>query len=145
MGGNKNTKIINPYQLPVSVSEALECVKKDIKDVLSSRDLELRLLFDKVSACSGKMLRTSLLLLFAANSGKITEDHKKAAISIELIHLGSLLHDDVVDGSEQRRGEKSFNSVFGSMKALLMGDYLVSKALYISADCFSKNDYKSIF
>ncbi|MBZ7938381.1 polyprenyl synthetase family protein [Campylobacter sp. W0014] len=75
---------------------------------------------------SGKKLRSKLLLA-------ISGENKGALIicaAIELIHLASLLHDDIIDESELRRGSKSVNSEFGTKNALMLGDILYSKAFY---------------
>ncbi|EAH8542272.1 TPA: polyprenyl synthetase family protein [Campylobacter coli] len=75
---------------------------------------------------SGKKLRSKLLLAIAgenANSYKI-------CAAIELIHLASLLHDDIIDESKLRRGAKSVNAEFGTKNALMLGDILYSKAFY---------------
>ncbi|MGH2327307.1 polyprenyl synthetase family protein [Campylobacter taeniopygiae] len=75
---------------------------------------------------SGKKLRSKLLLA-------ISGENKEALIicaAIELIHLASLLHDDIIDESELRRGSKSVNSEFGTKNALMLGDILYSKAFY---------------
>lgn len=77
----------------------------------------------------GKMLRSSLVLAIA---GKSQESLRLCAI-IELIQLASLLHDDVIDESQMRRGKKSLNACFGSKNAVMLGDALYSKAFYYLA------------
>ena len=75
---------------------------------------------------SGKKLRSKLLLSIA---GESKEAYNLCAI-IELIHLASLLHDDIIDESDLRRGAKSINAEFGAKNALMLGDILYSKAFY---------------
>ncbi|MBM0637629.1 hexaprenyl-diphosphate synthase [Campylobacter sp. VicNov18] len=75
---------------------------------------------------TGKKLRSKLLLAIALES----EDAYKICAIIELIHLASLLHDDIIDESELRRGAKSLNALFGTKNALMLGDILYSKAFY---------------
>ena len=75
---------------------------------------------------SGKKLRSKLLLSIA---GENELSYKLCAV-IELIHLASLLHDDIIDESELRRGAKSVNAKFGAKNALMLGDILYSKAFY---------------
>ncbi len=77
-------------------------------------------------ANSGKKLRSKLLLSI---TGKSELAFKICAI-IELIHLASLLHDDIIDESDLRRGAKSMNARFGAKNALMLGDILYSKAFY---------------
>lgn len=74
----------------------------------------------------GKMLRTKLILCIAPNSDKSV----KLASIVELIHLASLLHDDVIDSSLQRRGSASFNAKFGDKNAIMLGDILYSYAFH---------------
>lgn len=75
---------------------------------------------------SGKKLRSKLLLAIADES----EIAFKICAAIELIHLASLLHDDIIDESELRRGARSVNAEFGTKNALMLGDILYSKAFY---------------
>ena len=81
----------------------------------------------------GKMMRPILLLLVARLTGKINEQVLHAAVALELLHTASLVHDDVVDESDRRRGQKSLNALLGNKAAVLVGDFLLSKALYHSA------------
>nr|MCR4941418.1 polyprenyl synthetase family protein [Campylobacter sp.] len=81
-------------------------------------------MFSKVS--SGKKLRSKLLLKIAPNDEKA---YKLCAI-IELIHLASLLHDDVIDESTLRRGKPSINAIFGTKDAVMLGDILYSKGFF---------------
>ncbi|EAH7394537.1 hexaprenyl-diphosphate synthase [Campylobacter jejuni] len=74
----------------------------------------------------GKKLRSKLLLAIADES----EIAFKICAAIELIHLASLLHDDIIDESELRRGARSVNAEFGTKNALMLGDILYSKAFY---------------
>ncbi|ANZ58400.1 trans-hexaprenyltranstransferase [Fructilactobacillus lindneri] len=78
---------------------------------------------------NGKMLRSALLLL-AANLGTkpdIDQQYEKAAASIEIIHLASLVHDDVIDESDLRRGKETLNFNFGIHNAVYLGDYLFTQ------------------
>lgn len=76
----------------------------------------------------GKRLRPMLLLLAAKALGKVEEPHLIMAAVIEFIHTATLLHDDVVDESELRRGKESANAVWGNAASVLVGDYLYSSA-----------------
>lgn len=75
---------------------------------------------------SGKKLRSKLLLSIAPEH----EDSVVLCAIIELIHLASLLHDDIIDGSALRRGARSINAAFGTKNALMLGDILYSKAFF---------------
>jgi octaprenyl-diphosphate synthase len=76
----------------------------------------------------GKRLRPMLLLLAAKALGAIDQKHLLLAAVIEFIHTATLLHDDVVDESELRRGKESANAVWGNAASVLVGDYLYSSA-----------------
>jgi octaprenyl-diphosphate synthase len=79
----------------------------------------------------GKRLRPLLVLLIARACGYQGQHHVDLAAVIELIHTATLLHDDVVDNSELRRGHQTANRVFGNEAAILVGDFLYSKAFQI--------------
>ncbi|MGZ8153239.1 MAG: octaprenyl diphosphate synthase [Methylovulum sp.] len=76
----------------------------------------------------GKRLRPMLLLLAAKALGEVNDRHLIMAAVIEFIHTATLLHDDVVDESDLRRGKESANAVWGNAASVLVGDYLYSSA-----------------
>jgi octaprenyl-diphosphate synthase len=76
----------------------------------------------------GKRLRPMLLLLAAKALGGVNDNHLILAAVIEFIHTATLLHDDVVDESDLRRGKESANAVWGNAASVLVGDYLYSSA-----------------
>ena len=82
---------------------------------------------------AGKRMRPMLILLMAKNFGKISDITQHAAVGLELLHTASLVHDDVVDESTERRGQASVNATYNNKVAVLVGDYILSTALlYIS-------------
>ncbi|MDX1481033.1 MAG: octaprenyl diphosphate synthase [Woeseiaceae bacterium] len=82
----------------------------------------------------GKRLRPVIVLLAARALGYTGEQHIRAAAIIEFIHTATLLHDDVVDASERRRGRDSANTVFGNQASVLVGDFLYSRAFQMMVD-----------
>lgn len=78
---------------------------------------------------AGKRMRPMLILLMAKNFGEITDVTLHAAVGLELLHTASLVHDDVVDESAERRGQASVNAVYDNKVAVLVGDYILSTAL----------------
>lgn len=84
---------------------------------------------DHIRRGAGKRFRPTLLLLAAKHDGRVDPAAVTAAASVELIHTATLLHDDVIDESDVRRGLPSINSRWGETAALIMGDYLYGKAL----------------
>ena len=82
---------------------------------------------------AGKRMRPMLILLMAKNFGVVTNTTQCAAVGLELLHTASLVHDDVVDESSERRGQASVNAVYNNKVAVLVGDYILSTALlYVS-------------
>ena len=79
----------------------------------------------------GKRLRPILVLLSARLLGKINEQTLRAATFIEMVHSATLIHDDVVDNANQRRGKASVKAEFGNLSAVLAGDYLLAKAMLL--------------
>lgn len=77
----------------------------------------------------GKRMRPILMLLIAKNYGEVSNVTQDAAIGLELLHTASLVHDDVVDESEERRGQASVNATYNNKTAVLVGDFILSTAL----------------
>jgi len=82
----------------------------------------------------GKMLRPGLVLLSGACCGEITDVHIRVAAIVEMIHNATLLHDDVIDEGQKRRGEPTVNSLYGNEFAVLLGDFLLSRVFRMCAD-----------
>ena len=78
---------------------------------------------------AGKRMRPMLILLMAKNFGQITPSTQHAAVGLELLHTASLVHDDVVDESQERRGQASVNATYDNKVAVLVGDFILSTAL----------------
>ncbi|MBR3472085.1 MAG: polyprenyl synthetase family protein [Prevotella sp.] len=78
---------------------------------------------------AGKRMRPMLILLMAKNFGQITASTQHAAVGLELLHTASLVHDDVVDESQERRGQASVNATYDNKVAVLVGDFILSTAL----------------
>lgn len=101
----------------------MELIDKKIRELVNSLDYGVASdMFHQIS--SGKKLRSKLILKIA---GETPQSIMICAI-VELIHLASLLHDDVIDDSSLRRGKPSINSLFGTKNAIMLGDILYSKA-----------------
>ena len=88
---------------------------------------------------SGKRMRPILILLIAKSFGKISEVTQNAAVGLELLHTASLVHDDVVDESERRRGQASVNAIYDNKVAALVGDYILSTALLFVSHTHSES------
>lgn len=82
-----------------------------------------------VGESSGKMMRPMLMMLVAKSAGEINTKTFAAATAMEMLHTASLLHDDVIDESDKRRGRQSLNARYNNNIAVLTGDFLFSQAL----------------
>lgn len=84
---------------------------------------------DHIRHRTGKRMRPMLILLIAKAFGEVTDVTQHAAVGLELLHTASLVHDDVVDDSAERRGQASVNNMYGNKVAVLVGDFILSTAL----------------
>lgn len=96
---------------------------------LSHSDGLLSQALDYIRQRAGKRMRPMLILLMAKNFGKVSETTHRAGVGLELLHTASLVHDDIVDESKERRGQASVNAVYDNKVSVLVGDYILSAAL----------------
>lgn len=105
-----------------------------IIDQLSSDVVLINQISQYIIHGGGKRLRPLLLMLVARALTSQGQDHTKAAAIIEFIHTATLLHDDVVDESDLRRGKETANNVFGNAASVLTGDFLYSRAFQMMVE-----------
>lgn len=86
-------------------------------------------IFGRIKERAGKRMRPMLILLMAKVHGAVNGSTLNAAVGLELLHTASLVHDDVVDESGERRGQASVNALYDNKIAVLVGDYILSTAL----------------
>jgi octaprenyl-diphosphate synthase len=115
-------------------AEDLHAVDRVIRERLSSDVLLINQVAEHIINSGGKRLRPLLVVVAARACGIETNQHREAAAIIEFIHTATLLHDDVVDGSELRRGRDTANAVWGNEASVLVGDYLYSRAFEMMVD-----------
>ena len=96
---------------------------------LTYTDGLLEMVLKHIRQRGGKRMRPMLILLMAKNFGEVSKVTKNAAVGLELLHTASLVHDDVVDESGERRGQPSVNATYDNKVAVLVGDYILSTAL----------------
>jgi octaprenyl-diphosphate synthase len=94
---------------------------------------DINQLLEHVRGRSGKMIRPGLVLLAGGCCGKITDEHIRVAAIVEMIHNATLLHDDVIDEGQQRRGRPTVNNLLGNETAVLLGDFLLSRVFKMCA------------
>lgn len=121
--------MITLEQLYDPISKELEVYRAKFAESLRHEDDLLGQVLEHVRRRGGKMMRPVLVLLTAKEFGIVGEAAYRSAITLELLHTASLLHDDVVDESNERRGQSSVNAVYDNKIAVLVGDYILSTAL----------------
>lgn len=114
----------------LAYEDAYELVKKEIKHALTRSPRIISDYLTHLSNSQGKMIRAVSVLVCAEDEDrKINSGAVQAAASIEIIHLASLVHDDVIDNADLRRGQETLQKKFGKRTAVICGDYLLSLAL----------------
>jgi len=113
------------------IKEELEVFDRKLKKSLDSDSPLIYQIANHILERRGKRLRPALVYLSAKANGGKNEKLTLAALAIELLHTATLLHDDVVDQSQTRRGQQTVNSRWGNLVSVLMGDYLFAKAFKI--------------
>lgn len=101
----------------------------DFADSLRSETHRLQSAIDQILNTSGKHIRPLLVLLAAKACGQVTDNTINSAVLLELLHTATLIHDDVIDETKQRRGIPSLNAIFDNRISVLVGDYVLSSAL----------------
>lgn len=131
-------KVISQIKLPVE--KEMELFEKKFYESMSSKVALLNRITHYVVNRKGKQMRPMFVFLVAkmVSEGKVNERTYRGAAVIELIHTATLVHDDVVDDSNRRRGFFSINALWKNKIAVLVGDYLLSKGLLLSID---NNDF----
>ncbi len=109
-------------------SEMLDYLKTWDRCMHSDNAL-LQEVLNHVSARKGKMMRPLLTLLSARLCGSVNADTLYSAVALELMHTATLIHDDVVDESDERRGESSVRKIYDNKVAVLVGDYILARSI----------------
>lgn len=118
------------------IDSQLSRVKELINEQLTSpaEVCDVNRLLKHVRGRSGKMIRPGLVLLAGGCCGKITDEHIQIAAIVEMIHCATLLHDDVIDEGQKRRGRPTINNLWGNEAAVLLGDFLLGRVFEMSAE-----------
>lgn len=121
-------------QISEPINENLSLFNDFFKEAISSKTPLVDLVVKYILKTKGKKIRPLLVMLCAHLIGEINERSYRGAVLVELLHTATLVHDDVVDDSDKRRGFPSINAVWKNKIAVLMGDYLLAKGLMISVE-----------
>ena len=130
----KTTDYVNFQDVAALVSDDIDAVDRLIIKSLESDVALVSKVSEYIVMSGGKRLRPLIVLLVARALGYEGDQHISAAAIIEFIHTATLLHDDVVDSSERRRGKFSANTVFGNQASVLVGDFLYSRSFQMMVD-----------
>ena len=123
------------------IGEELNTFEKKFTESVKSQTPLLDRIMKYIIKRKGKQLRPMFVFLSAKLHGPINESTYRAAALVELLHTATLVHDDVVDESLERRGFFSVNAIWKNKIAVLVGDYLLSKGLLLSTD---NNDFEHL-
>ena len=135
---NRKTGDNNPMLL---FEDAFLQVKNEIEKALTGSPLIIREYLSHLTLSQGKYIRAFSVLTASLNADRmVADDAVKAAAAIEVLHLASLVHDDIIDDSELRRGSITLQKQYGKKTAVICGDYLLSLALRMLSGINEKED-----
>jgi len=120
--------VLSLTQLYAPIAEDMKALDAVIRERLYSDVVLIRQVAEYIIGSGGKRLRPAMVLFTAGAAGYQGSYHRELAAVVEFIHTATLLHDDVVDESELRRGNKTANALFGNAASVLVGDFLYSRA-----------------
>ena len=116
-------------KIEAPVAEQFKRFNEEFAASLRSETLRLQAAIEKILHTNGKHIRPLLVLLTAKACGKVSGHTINSAVFLELLHTATLIHDDVIDETKQRRGVPSLNAIFDNRVSVLVGDYVLSAAL----------------
>ncbi|MCO5614482.1 hypothetical protein L7F22_068765 [Adiantum nelumboides] len=133
-GSMSTTMLLKP------VEQDLQQLDKNLRRLMSEENPLLMAAADQIFGASGKKIRPALVFLVSYATTQltglrdITPQHRKLAEIIEMIHTASLIHDDVLDESDKRRGKETVNQMFGTRVAVLAGDFIFAQTSWLLAN-----------
>lgn len=126
----------------IMYGEAIELVKKEVERALTKSPRMIREYLTHLSYSQGKFIRAVSVITCAEDQeARIHPNAIRVAAAIEILHLATLVHDDIIDNADLRRGKATLQKKYGKRTAVICGDYLLSLALRILADIPNKKDY----
>lgn len=125
---------ISLSSIQAPIEEPMKAFEGKFRQFMKTKVMLLDTIMNYIVQRKGKQMRPMFVFLTAGCVGEITEKTYRGAAHIELLHTATLVHDDVVDESDYRRGFFSINAVWKNKIAVLVGDYLLSKGLLLSVD-----------
>lgn len=126
----------------ITYQQAYEKVKEEVDRTLSTSPFVIREYMKHLSLSTGKYIRTASLLACAMDQDDLIHpDAVKLSAAVEIMHLATLVHDDVIDNAELRRGELSLQKKYGRRTAVICGDYLLCMALKTASLIEDREEY----
>ena len=126
-----NNDITTPFKL---VKGELKDVEAQIRDQVRAFDPSVEPYVDYICNTSGKRIRPALAILAGGATGGVQADHLKIGVILELIHMSTLVHDDIIDGADTRRKVPTANAKWGNGMAVLLGDALFSHSMLLATE-----------
>jgi len=127
----KDTAPTFPFEL---IRSELTSVETAIREQAKAFDPAVEGYVSYVCDTNGKRIRPALSLLAGGTTGEMTPDHRKLGVILELIHVATLVHDDIMDNADIRRGIPTASSKWGNSLSVLLGDCLFSHALMLASE-----------
>ena len=121
-------------EISLPIKKELDTFNELFRKSMASKVAWVDLIAKYILRQKGKKIRPLLVLLSAKVAGSVNERTYRGAVLVELLHTATLVHDDVVDNADKRRGFWSINAIFKNKAAVLMGDYLLSRGLLIAVE-----------
>lgn len=141
---NQNAKMNNDLEL-LEYDAALGCVMKETDKVLLKSPLVIREYTKHLTHSHGKLIRANSVLICAeGENGMVHPNAVKMAAAIEILHLATLVHDDIIDNADLRRGVVTLQKKYGKKTAVICGDYLLCAALNLVSSITNKQNYLDI-
>lgn len=141
---NENTKA-HEEASRIPYDGALELVKDQVNKALASAPAIIRQFTGYLTESSGKYIRAMSLLICAQDKdGMIHPNAVKAAAAVEIVHLASLVHDDIIDDADVRRGKVTLQKKFGKRTAVICGDYLFCMAVKMASTGSDREKYMKL-
>lgn len=122
--------MITLKQIIKPIEEEFATFEKEYEKRFQTDNIILQQIHQHILNKKGKLIRPILTLLSAKATGEINHKSILTAIAMEMLHTASLIHDDVVDETYERRGQESVNAIWNNKISILSGDYILSQALY---------------
>jgi octaprenyl-diphosphate synthase len=126
------------------IKKDLGRVEEKISKALKTDNVFIQQMVDYLSHSTGKRVRPALAILSAKYCGKLSEDLISLGAALEMLHVATLIHDDIIDNSAVRRKQKTLNFKWGNEISVLMGDYVFASSFYLMAKDLPKNIVSSL-